>query len=267
VSAQGPRSRASAARPSGRHLLRSGPLARELAAQAGVGPADLVVEFGAGTGRITEELARSAARVVAVELDARYAELLRGRFRGDPRVTVVEADVLEAPLPEAPFRVFGNLPFGLTTSILRRLLDDPSSPLARADLVVEYDVARKRSSVWPSNLGSLGWQPWWEFRLSRHVPASAFEPPPSVDAGLMSITRRRQLLIPPERRSDFLNLVSTGFRQADLPVHRSLRGRIPERTWKRAARERGIGRGAKATDLDVFDWVVLFRLANVSDRW
>jgi 23S rRNA (adenine-N6)-dimethyltransferase len=235
-------------------------------AEAGVGPTDIVVEFGAGTGRITEALARSAARVIAVELDARYAEDLRGRFGEDPRVTVVEADILETPLPEAPFRVFGNLPFGLTTSILRRLLDDPSSPLVRADLVVEHDVARKRASVWPSNFASLGWQPWWEFRLLRHVPASAFEPSPSVDAGLMSITRRPRPLIAPERRGHFLRLVGTGFRRADLPVHRSLRGRIPERAWKRAARERGIGRGATATDLDVFDWVALFRLVTSSGR-
>jgi 23S rRNA (adenine-N6)-dimethyltransferase len=235
-------------------------------AQAGVGPTDLVVEFGAGTGRITEALAHRAARVIAVELDAGYAEVLRGRFRGNPRVKVVEADILETPLLEAPFRVFGNLPFGLTTSILRRLLDDPSSPLARADLVVEHDVARKRSSVWPSTFATLGWQPWWEFRLLRHVPASAFEPPPSVDAGLMSITKRRPPLIAPERRGDFLKLVRAGFRQADLPVDRSLRGRIPERTWKRAARERGIRRGATATDLDVFDWVALFLLASPSAR-
>lgn len=257
---QGPRSRPGAARPSGQHFLRSGPLARELVAQAGVGSTDLVVEFGAGSGRITEALAHSAARVIAVELDAGYAEVLRRRFRGNRRVTVIEADMLQARLPEAPFRIFGNLPFGLTTSVLRRLLDDPSSPLARADLVVEYDVARKRSSVWPSNLAALGWLPWWEVRLSRHLPASAFEPRPSVDAGLLSIARRPQPLIPGDRRAEFLTLVGAGFRHADLPVHRSLRGRIPERTWKRAARERGIGRGASATDLDVFDWVALFLL-------
>ena len=266
MGARGPRSRPGAPRPSGQHLLRSGPLARELVAQAGVGPTDLVVEFGAGTGRITEALATSAARVIAVELDVGYAEALRRRFGADPRVTIVGADALQAPLPDEPFRVFGSIPFGLTTSIFRRLLDDPSSPLARADLVVEYDVARKRSSVWPSNLVSLGWLPWWEFRLSRHLPASAFEPRPSVDAGLLSITRRDWPLIPPGRRGDFLKLVGAGFRHADVPVHRSLRGRIPERSWKRTARERGIGRGTTATDLDVFDWVALFLLVPASAR-
>lgn len=260
MGAQGPRSRPGEPRPSGQHLLRSGPLARELVAQAGVAPADLVLELGAGTGRITEALARSAACVIAVELDPGYAEILRRRFLTERRVTIVEADVLQAPLPGDPFRAFGNIPFGLTTAILRRLLDDPASPLVRADLVVEYDVARKRSSVWPSNLVSLGWLPWWDFGLSRHLPASAFEPPPSVDAGLLSIAKRLRPLIPPDRRGDFIKLLRMGFRQASLPVHRSLRGRIPERTWKRTARERGIGRGATPGDLDVFDWVALFSL-------
>ena len=260
MGAQRSRSRSGESRPSGQHLLRSGLLARELVAQAGVGPADLVLELGAGTGRITEPLARSAARVIAVELDIGYAETLRRRFRTERRVTIVEADVLQTPLPGDPYRVFGNIPFGLTTAILRRLLDEPTSPLMRADLVTEYEVARKRSSVWPSNLVSLGWLPWWDFRLSRHLPASAFEPRPSVDAGLLSISKRPRPLIPPDRRGDFIKLVRAGFRQASLPVHRSLRGRIPERTWKRTARERGIERGATSSDLDVFDWVALFSL-------
>jgi 23S rRNA (adenine-N6)-dimethyltransferase len=260
VGAQRPRSRPDEPRPSGQHLLRSGPLARELVAQAGVGSADLVLELGAGTGRITEALAGPAARVIAVELDPGYAEILRRRFRTERRVTIVEADVLQAPLPGGPFRAFGNIPFGLTTAILRRLLDDPASPLVRADLVVEYDVARKRSSAWPSNLVSLGWLPWWDFRLSRHLPASAFEPPPFVDAGLLSIAKRPRPLIPSDRRGDFMKLLRLGFRQASLPVDRSLRGRVPERAWKRTARERGIGRGATPSDLDVFDWVALFLL-------
>ncbi len=260
MGAQGRRSRSGEPRPSGQHLLRSGPLARELVAQAGVSPTDLVLEFGAGTGRITDALARSGARVIAVELDPGYADALRRRFRSSRRVTIVETDILHAPLPERPFRAFGSIPFALTTALLRRLLDEPASPLVRADLLVEYAVARKRSSVWPGNLVSLGWLPWWDFRLSRHLPASAFEPPPSVDAGLLSIVKRPLPLIPLERREDFIKFLRSGFRQAQMPLHRSLRGRIPARTWKRAARERGIGRGATPTDLDVFDWVALFSL-------
>ncbi len=259
---QGRRSRPGQLRPSGQHLLRSDQLAREVVVQAGIGGTDLVFEIGAGTGRITDVLAGLAARVVALELDPGFADTLRRRFRARPQVAIVEADVLRVPLPRVPFRAFGNIPFGLTTAVLRRLLDDPTSALDRADLIVQYEVARKRSSVWPSDLLSLGWTPWWEFHLARHLPAWAFEPAPSVDAGLLSIARRPRPLIPATRREEFLKLVRIGFRKAELPIQRSLGGRIPEAAWKRTARERGIRPRAKAKDLDVFDWVALFLLVR-----
>jgi 23S rRNA (adenine-N6)-dimethyltransferase len=266
VGAREGRSRPNEPRPSGQHLLRSDELAREIVAQAGIGPKDLVVDIGAGTGRLTEALATSGARVVAIELDPGFVVSLRRRFHERPQVAIVEGDALRVPLPGRPFRAFGNLPFGMTTRILRRLLDDPASALMRADLIVQYDVARKRSSVWPSDLVSLGWLPWWEFHLVRHLPAGAFEPAPAVDAGLLSITRRRLPLIPAELRPDYVALVRAAFRRADLPIHRSLRGRVPERAWKRTARARGIRRGGKVRELDVFDWTALFRLLHEVDR-
>lgn len=221
-----------------------------------------MLEIGAGTGRLTDALARAAARVVAVEADPRFAEHLRRRFRDRPDVSIVEADVLQIGLPTVPYRAFGNVPFGLTTAILRRLLDDPTSPLLGADLIVQHEAARKRASVWPSNLVSLGWLPWWDFRLVRRLPDSAFEPMPSVDAGLLSIVRRHRPLLPMAHRDDYLKLLRAGFRQAGLPVHRSLRGRLPERAWRRTARERGIRPRASARELDVFDWVALFLLVH-----
>jgi 23S rRNA (adenine-N6)-dimethyltransferase len=259
VGAQGRRSRPAEPRPSGKHFLRSAQVARELVAQTGVNTGDLVLEIGSGTGRITDVLADAAARVIAVELDAGSANVLRRRFRADPRIRVVEGDVLQVPLPEVPFRAFGNVPFGLTTAILRRLLDDPTSALQRADLVVQYEAARKRAAHRPSNLPSLGWQPWWELRVARHLPASAFKPVPSVDAGLLSIVRRRPLL-PASDRPGYLQLLRAGFRRSGLPLYRSLRGQLPARAWKRMARERGLPTGATARDLDVFDWVALYSL-------
>ena len=229
-----------------------------------MGGDELVLEIGAGTGRITAALARSAQRVVAVELDPGFVDGLRRRFRARPEVDIVEADILQLPLPSLPFRAFGNIPFASTTAILRHLLDDPTSSLHRADLIVQHEAARKRAAVWPSNLAALGWLPWWEFRLVRRLSASAFEPIPSVDAGVLSVTRRPGSLLRPEQRADYITLLRAGFRRADLAVHSSLRGHIPERAWKRMGRERGIAPSAKASDLDVFDWVALFSLVRAS---
>ena len=123
-----------AVRPSGQHFLRSRVIAAELVEQAGIGDGDLVLEIGAGTGRLTEALASRGGRVLAVELDPELVARLSRTYSRNPRITVVEADAMAVRLPERPFRAFGNLPFGVTTQLLRRLLDDPTSPLARADV-------------------------------------------------------------------------------------------------------------------------------------
>jgi 23S rRNA (adenine-N6)-dimethyltransferase len=136
--------------------------------------------------------------VIAVERDAEWAIRLRRevRRRRVTTIEVVHADVLEFPLPRHAFRVFGSLPFGATTAILRRLLGDPRSSLQRADLVVQWEVARKRAMSPPSTALSTTWAPWWNFELGRRIPAAAFRPVPRVDAGMLHVARREPPLLP-----------------------------------------------------------------------
>jgi 23S rRNA (adenine-N6)-dimethyltransferase len=208
---------------------------------------------------MTEALLARAGRVIAVELAPDLARTLRRSFAADPTVEIVEADILRVAHPREPFRAFGNVPFGIGTAILRWLLDDPQSSVTRADLLLQYEVARKRASPWPSRLLSLGWLPWWEFALVRRIPRRAFMPPPIVDAGMLRITRRIPPLLPPSQRPAFVRTLKVGFRRSSEPVRVSLPG-LTQDVWKRLAAERGLPFGADATELDVFDWVALFRV-------
>ena len=255
-----PRSRRTAAEPpDGQHLLHSRAVAAELVRDAGIASDDLVVEIGAGDGRLTTELARRARRVDAIELDPGYALGLRERFADDPRVRVVHGDVREVRLPDHPFRAFGNIPFGVTNAVLRRLLDDPRSSLDRADLIVQWEAARKRTTPWPSTALNLGWLPWWELAIARRIPRSAFEPPPSVDAAMLRITRRRVPLLDPPRRDRYISFVRIGFAHPTWTIPRAMREVVPPLTWKRLARARGVPTDATPRELDAWDWVALFQ--------
>ncbi len=195
--------------PRSQHFLRRS-FAAQLVRDAGVGADDVVVDLGAGTGRLTEELARVAGRVVAVELDPRLARRLRGRWRN---VDVVEGDAVTVALPGEPFRVVANLPFHRTADLLHRLLDDPTSPLVRADLVVEWGVAFKRAVPWPSSLSGVVWGAFYEVAVARRLPRTAFEPPPPVDAGVLVFTRRAEPLVPAESVAGYHRFVANGFRR------------------------------------------------------
>lgn len=190
---------------------------------------DLVLDIGAGTGRLTAELARVAGRVVAIELDPELARRLHGRWRN---VRLVEGDATRVRLPREPFRVVSNLPFSRTNDLLHLLLDDPRVPLVRADLVVEWGVAVKRALPWPSSLHGVVWGAFYELRVSRRLPRTEFRPPPSVDAGVLVVQRRERPLVPVELAGAYRSFVAHGFR-------------------------RGV-RGRPARDLDAYAWAERF---------
>jgi 23S rRNA (adenine-N6)-dimethyltransferase len=217
-------------------------VAEQLVRDAAVGADDLVVDLGAGTGRITRELARVARRVVAVELDPRLARSLRGHW---VNVEVVEADAASFALPREPFRVVANLPFHRTSDLLHLLLDDPTTPLTRADLVVEWGVAFKRAVPWPSNVTGVVWGAFFEATLSRRLPRIAFHPPPATDAGVLIYRRRAEPLVPCSSASAYHRFVADGFRHGVGQV-------------VRAAALRGVA----ARDLDAHRWAELFVRAS-----
>jgi 23S rRNA (adenine-N6)-dimethyltransferase len=148
--------------------------AERLVAMAGVEPGDLVLDVGAGTGAITAALLGAGAVVVAVELDRRRADILRGRF-GDERVRVVRADVADLRLPRRPFSVVANPPFAITSALLRRLTS-PHSLLRRGAVVLPtWAVVR-----WAAGRGVGGTTTTRAFAFASGpcVPRSALHPPP-----------------------------------------------------------------------------------------
>ncbi|MFF2388261.1 23S ribosomal RNA methyltransferase Erm [Agromyces sp. NPDC058104] len=167
-----------------------------------------IVELGAGGGALTAPLARLGRPLTALELDPGRAEALRRRF--GPRVAVEQADVLRWRYPAAPHVVVGNVPFHLTTAILRSLLERPG--WTDAVLLTQWEAARRRCGVGGSSLLTAQSAPWFEFALDGRVPARAFRPVPAVDAGLFSVRRRADPLVAPAERRAYSGFVAAVFR-------------------------------------------------------
>lgn len=175
-----------------------------------------VLEIGAGRGALTIPLARAGARVTAVEVDPFWATRLRelvAEHKLGERVRIVQGDFRSLPLPSKRYRVIANPPFGLTTSLLARLLDDPGCGPWRADVLVQWEVARKRTAMPPTTLRSAAWAPWWTFELGPSVPGTAFRPVPAVDAALLIIERRRPPLLPVWLAAGFRDLLRPGWKR------------------------------------------------------
>lgn len=214
---------------------------------ARVAPGDLVVDVGAGSGMLTRSLVGAGARVVAVEPDAALASRLR---RACPGATVVATEAERYRWPREPFRVVANLPFAHTTEILRTLLADPALPLRSLDAVVQWELALKRTRLWPSSFQAVLWSTWFELEVVRRLPPAAFAPPPAVAAAVLRATRRAEPLVPAESAPAYAAFLGRAYRGG------SLRRVVP--AFAGLAPGLGLDPAATARDLDARQWAAVF---------
>src|SRR5437773_424770 len=104
----------------GQHFLIGQSYQRRLLEALKLKGDETVLEIGPGKGAMTEQLAERAGRLIAVEIDPILAANLREQYAGNPRVEIMEGDILKVPLDSlpTPTRVFGNLPYYITSPIL-----------------------------------------------------------------------------------------------------------------------------------------------------
>src|SRR5689334_17499586 len=116
----------------GQNFLHDPNALEKIIATAEIKSHDTVLEVGPGTGALTVYLAQIASRVVAVEIDNRLIPVLQQQLRDFPNVELIHADILETDLTglmgNNDYIVVGNLPYYITSAILRYLLDRPHKP-------------------------------------------------------------------------------------------------------------------------------------------
>ena len=122
--------------------------------------------------------------MVAIEVHPGRARQLRQRF-GDA-IVVVQADAADLRLPRQPYDVVANPPFGITTALLRRLLQ-PGSRLRTAHLILPEHAARRWAG--PGAPGRARWSRTFTVELGDRMPRRAFRPPPPRDARILVIRR------------------------------------------------------------------------------
>jgi len=181
---------------------------------ADLDPQDAVLEVGPGLGVLTGELLRRAGRVVAVELDRRLAERLRQQFRAAPNLALVEGDILRHDpgtlMGWQPYRVVANLPYAITSPVLRHLLESKPAP-QRLIVMVQWEVAQRITAGPPDmSLLALSVQYYARPEIVVRVPAGCFTPAPQVDSAVLRLEAVSQprVDIPAER---FFHLVRLAF--------------------------------------------------------
>jgi 16S rRNA (adenine1518-N6/adenine1519-N6)-dimethyltransferase len=210
----------------GQNFLTDPGILEQIVESAEINNQDTILEIGAGLGHLTNHLALKAKRVVAVELDKRLIPVLEETLQAHNNVRIVQGDILQINptdlVQDENYLVVANIPYYITSSILRNLLESEITP-KRIILTIQYEVAQRvcapsgRMSVLALSVLMYG-----KPTLVKRIPARAFYPPPKVDSAVIRINLYPNPLLPEGKREQFFNLVKAGFLHKRKTLRNSL---------------------------------------------
>jgi 16S rRNA (adenine1518-N6/adenine1519-N6)-dimethyltransferase len=216
----------------GQNFLTDTRILESIADAAQVGRDDTVLEIGPGLGHLTRVLARRAARVVAVEVDRDLAAQLSVEFADTPGVEIIHGDILQfnpsellagrgRPGDPAQFKVVANLPYYITSAILRHILEADRKPRVVV-VMVQREVALRMAAQPPEmSLLAVSVQFFARVHIVRTLSAGAFYPRPKVDSAVV----RLEVFDPPRPVEDtkwFFDVVRGGFGERRKQLRNSL---------------------------------------------
>ena len=245
----------------GQHWLTDELTLEAMCDYADINSADTILEIGPGLGTLTELLVEKAGKVVAVEFDKTLAKELPTRVSA-ANLEVVSQDILSFDLTKLPkgYKVVANMPYYLTSNLLR-VLSESANPPEQVALLVQKEVAQ-RVAAKPGDMSllSVSAQFYWEVSLGVMVPAELFTPPPKVDSQILILKRRAQALFPDVDTKLYFRMVKAGYAGRRKTLNNSLSAGLqlskPEAAELLAAA--AIAPNLRAQNLTLDDWYRLY---------
>lgn len=209
------------------NFLRNPKLVKKLIRNSSIGKSDTVLEIGPGRGIITEGLLNAAGRVVAVEMDHNLYHFLKGKFKKAKNLQLYQADFLSFKLPIRPYKVFANVPFIITSDVVRKLTND--NYMQEAYLIVQEEAAQKFIGMpydYKNSMMAMLLKPWFDIGILWRFQRFDFHPIPRVNVVMLKIKRKENLLVYPELKelySDFTLYIFNRERVAKLDPEKFLK--------------------------------------------
>jgi 16S rRNA (adenine1518-N6/adenine1519-N6)-dimethyltransferase len=264
----------------GQHFLIDESVLKLIGFTAELTPDDVVMEIGPGLGVLTRELAWQAGRVIAVEIDRKLAAALRRSLGSINNISIVNDDILNlAPatllqnlaeksfaLNDRPFKykVVANLPYYITSPVLRHFLEATVKPEAMVVMVQKEVAAAIVAQPGQMSVLSVSVQFYGEPVIADLVPARCFYPEPEVDSAILRINVYAHPPVSVDDTRSFFQLVRAGFSANRKQIVNSLALGLsrPKAEVLALLEASGIAPQRRAETLTLDEWARLWRVST-----
>ncbi len=236
-----------------------------IAEAADLSPQDTVLEIGPGLGALTRHLAERAGRVVAVELDPALFPALQQVLSGYSNVTLVEGDILRfdpvALAGGGSFKVVANLPYYITSAVIRHLLEASIRP-SLIVLTVQLEVAQRiTASPGDMSLLAVSVQFYGRPQIVARIHAGSFYPAPKVDSAVVRIEPYEHPAVDVPDADAFFAVVKAGFSQKRKQLHNALAAGLqrPQEEIALVLEHAGVDGRRRAETLALPEWAAITR--------
>lgn len=235
---------------------------------------DTVIEIGAGCGILTERLLAHAGRVVAVEIDGELVSFLNTYYKDEIRagkLQVLEQDArtfdpAQHAQIQRPYKIVGNIPYYLTSPLIRHFLQLSPKPELILFLIQREVAERICAKPGEMNMLSLMTQLVATPEIVARVPKEAFYPSPKVESALIKITipTNPRYKISPETKDQLMSIAKHAFSKKRKTIVNALESSKQSKEEIRAALDAAtIEQQKRPQDLSIEQWI---ELTNVLTR-
>ena len=247
----------------GQHFLTDRKILRRIVQVIAPAAGDLIIEIGAGKGALTFHLAKTGAKIFALEKDKTLIPHLKKQ--DFPNLTVLEEDVLRVRfgdlLQGRTGKIVGNLPYAISSPIMFKVLQEKEL-VASCVFLLQKEVAQRVCAL-PGTKKyaplSILFQNDFEARLHFRIPASSFSPPPRVESALLSLRKRPEPLSLIPHQEDFVKFLKRAFQSRRKKLANNLKALdIPPSRIKNAYLACGIEEKWRPEQVSLSRFVALY---------
>ena len=242
----------------GQNFLIDEKVLRKIIEAAELSENDIVLEVGPGIGNLTAELAKRVKKVIAIEKDKKMVEILRETLKNFTNIEIIEGDILKInlkPYTSKPYKVVANIPYYLTSPLIRKFLETENQPKEMV-LMVQKEVAQRICARPPKmSLLAVSVQFYTKPEIISYISKKSFWPSPKVDSAITKISAFNQ-----PRKSAFnqrfFKIVRAGFSQPRKQLINNLSKNLKVDELKLISTRRSLALARVIDKIKVRDWLL-----------